>query len=90
MTEPAVPAAPLALTLITRRECTLCDEFAAALARWDGGRGRHVLALIDADEVPGCAARYGHRLPVLLAGEREICAGHFDPVALERQLAGTL
>lgn len=79
--------APLALTLVTRRECALCDEFAAALARWDGGRGLHTLALVDADDTPGHAARYGRRLPVLLAGEREICAGHFDPSALERRLA---
>ena len=86
MAEPA-PREPLALTLVTRRDCFLCEEFALALARWDAGRGLHTLRLSDADETPDHAERYGWRLPVLLLGDVELCAGRFEPSALERVLA---
>lgn len=88
MSEPVTrPGPPVALTLVVRRDCWLCDEFAAALARWDDGRGRCRVSERDADDSPELTARYGLRLPVLLAGEQEICAGHLDVVALDRYLA---
>ena len=32
---------------------------------------------------PALAARYGDRVPVLVAGDEEICAGHCDPAHIE-------
>ncbi|MEQ8662899.1 MAG: glutaredoxin family protein [Gammaproteobacteria bacterium] len=72
----------LALTLYTREECPLCQALRAALEAWNAGR--HVLDIdfVDVDDDPTLAARYGDRVPVLVAADEELCAGHFDPSAL--------
>ncbi|MGH8494898.1 MAG: glutaredoxin family protein [Gammaproteobacteria bacterium] len=47
-------------------------------------RGREIdLEIIDVDSDPALVARYGNRVPVLLGGGAEICAGRLDSVALE-------
>ncbi|MCZ6771744.1 MAG: glutaredoxin family protein [Proteobacteria bacterium] len=76
----------LALTLLTRRECSLCDEFRAELERWDDGRNCYVLTVVDIDTDPNLRARFGLRVPVLLHGEAELCAGRFNPVPLSALL----
>lgn len=68
-----------ALTLVTRLDCGLCVAFESALAAWDAGRGRYQLAVVNVDSSAELAARYGLRVPLLLAGEQEICAFRFRP-----------
>ena len=67
-----------ALTLLTRIDCHLCDEFHRALMRWDDGRGHFQLNVVDVDSDPALSARFGLRVPVLLFGEQELCALRFD------------
>ncbi len=69
-------ALPL-LTLLTRLDCCLCTSFESALADWEEGCGRFRLAVVNVDSSAELAARYGLRVPVLLAGEQEICAFRF-------------
>lgn len=44
--------------------------------------------LVDVDCDPALAARYGLKIPVLAAGEREICHYVLDRAALSRYLQG--
>jgi hypothetical protein len=64
-------------TLMTRLDCPLCTSFELALANWEAGRGRFRLHVTNVDSSPALVERYGMRVPVLLAGEREICAFRF-------------
>jgi glutaredoxin len=71
-----------ALTLYTRAGCPLCEEMAAAVrARLDAAGS---LTEIDVDADPELRARYGWEVPLLFAGEREICRHEFDAVAFAR------
>ena len=74
---------PPVLTVLSRAECPLCEEFLAALTAWGAGRAPFELRVVDISEDPALEARYTWRIPVLLAGTRELCAGHFDPLALD-------
>jgi len=40
--------------------------------------------VIDVDSDPSLRLRYGELVPVLMAGDEEICHYHLDPVALEK------
>lgn len=81
---PTGAGSKLRLTLLTRRECPLCDEFHLAFARWNAGHGAHELNIVDVDSNPLLAARFGTRIPVLLHEDAELCAVRFceDKLAL--------
>jgi len=73
----------LALTLFSRPDCPLCEEFAAALLDWSARRNSPIsLEVVDIGSDAALEARYGWIIPVLLAGDRQLCTGHFDPDAL--------
>jgi hypothetical protein len=78
-------AAP-ALTLLMRANCALCDHLVLALELM---RHRYPFdyAKVDIDSDVQLVERYGVRVPVLLHGEVEICAGHCDPAAVEAYFA---
>ncbi len=80
--EPASAGEKLTFTLLTRRECPLCDEFLGELARWDKWRRRYTLKVVDIDTNPHLAERYGTRVPVLMHGEIELCVSHFNEQSL--------
>jgi hypothetical protein len=66
-------------TLMSRLDCPLCSHFEAALVAWPAGLGRFHLSVVNVDSSPALVERYGLRVPVLLDGEREICALRFRP-----------
>jgi len=68
-----------------RANCTLCDHVVLALELMRI-RHRFDYAKIDIDADPELAGRYGLRIPVLLDGELEICAGQCDPAVIESYL----
>lgn len=76
---------PLKLTLYIRTYCHLCDDMRAAVEPW---RSRLSLELVevDVDDDPALEARLGERVPVLMAGEQEICHYFFDEEAFKRCL----
>ena len=74
------------LTLITRAYCHLCDEMRAVLAPLAAAAGAGVEEL-DVDDDPALEVRWGEHVPVLLAGERELCRYRLDRAALAAYLA---
>ena len=78
-----------ALTLVTRLDCGLCVAFESALATWEEGRGRFRLEIINVESSAELIARFGLRVPVLLAGEHEICAIRFRPERVANTLGLT-
>jgi hypothetical protein len=75
------------LTLLTRAYCHLCDDMRGELAPLAAAAGV-IVEEIDVDGDPVLEARWGERVPVLLAGERELCHYHLDRAALMAHLAG--
>lgn len=73
------------LTLLGRAGCHLCEDMRAVLAKQ--AAGLHIEE-IDITGKPELEARYGWDIPVLLAGEHEICRHYLDGNALERWLSG--
>ena len=45
------------------------------------------LEVVDVDSDDELAARYGERVPVLMAEGRELCHYHLDPVVLDAYFA---
>lgn len=79
MSEPQTGAV---LHVMMRDRCSLCDHLVLALELL---RPRYpfTYAKVDVDADPALAERYGTRVPVLVAGDKEICAGHCDPACIE-------
>ncbi len=86
--EMAVPALP-SLTLYSRGYCHLCEEMQAALELLRGEFGFE-LKVLDVDADPALLARYDERVPVLVAGELELCHYFLDGAAVRAYLSATL
>jgi thioredoxin reductase (NADPH) len=74
------------LTLLTRGYCHLRDEMREALAPIATAAGATVEE-VDVDSQPALEARWGEHVPVLLAGERELCRHRLDRAALTAYFA---
>ena len=75
------------LTLLVRDYCHLCDDMRADLQVVLAGRA--TVELVDVDDDALLEARCGDKVPVLLAGEQELCHHRLDRVALSQWLART-
>jgi len=73
------------LTLLVRAYCHLCDEMRAAVLPLAERAGFTVHEL-DVDADPALEARWGDLVPVLLAGQRELCHYRFDRAAFDAYL----
>lgn len=60
------------LTLYGRTGCHLCDDMVQALERLRPELALHY-AIRDVDADPELVDRYGDRVPVLVAGDTELC-----------------
>ena len=76
---------PVVLTLYLRRWCHLCDDLLAQLLPIITP---HAIAVheIDIDEHPEFEGAYGEHIPVLCAGERELCRHRLDAGAVRAYL----
>ncbi|MFO1380202.1 MAG: glutaredoxin family protein [Chitinivorax sp.] len=74
------------LTLMFREYCSLCHAMLAALNELPSRR-QFELDIVDVDADPVLEERYNELVPVLLAGERELCHYHLDNAALDAYLA---
>ena len=75
------------LTLLSRGWCHLCDEMRVALERMRT-HCSFDLQIVDID-VDGNAALerlYGEDIPVLLAGDQELCRHRLDPARIAAYL----
>jgi hypothetical protein len=51
----------------------------SSLRQWQE-RERFSFEVVDVDSDPNLRLHYGERVPVLIAGEKEICHYHLDPL----------
>jgi glutaredoxin len=73
------------LTVYTRRGCHLCSDMMQALERLRPELGFQLLD-VDIDSDPGLQSRYDTRVPVLAAGEVEICYYFLEEARLRAHL----
>ncbi len=76
----------LTLTVLSRDYCHLCHDMIAALEPLQAERG-FLLKIVDVDAQPNLLEKYDELVPVLLAGETEICHYFLDVTALDAYLA---
>jgi hypothetical protein len=74
------------LRLLSRPDCGLCDEFAAALAQLARTESLPAVEIIDVDSDPLLARRHGLDIPVLLLDEVRVCQHRLDARELLRLL----
>jgi glutaredoxin len=65
------------LILYVRRDCHLCTEMREELEQIREDLDI-TLELVDIDADPDLVRRYGHKVPVLVAGDYEICHYFLD------------
>jgi glutaredoxin-like protein DUF836 len=71
----------LVFSIYSRPECHLCEEMFDALRKYQS-RFDFTVQIIDIDQEPSLTARFAARIPLLAAGDVEICEYHFDEKAL--------
>ena len=70
------------LVLYVREGCHLCEQFLMELSL-EMGPAVELLAVVDVDDDPELAIRYGLRVPVLTAGADVLCEGVLDAARLQ-------
>ncbi|MEJ2643331.1 MAG: glutaredoxin family protein [Gammaproteobacteria bacterium] len=74
------------LDLYGRAYCHLCSDMEDALRLLQDALG-FTLAVYDVDADPALERRFGELVPVLMAGDTEICHYFLDERALRKYLA---
>ena len=72
--------------LLSRPECSLCEEFAAELAQFGLETALPAVAWVDVDSDPALARRFGFDIPVLLLDGVKVCQHRLDRDELRRLL----
>ncbi|MBA4142418.1 MAG: glutaredoxin family protein [Nitrosospira sp.] len=76
----------LALTVYGRKHCHLCENMVAALRELQA-QLHFRLEVTDVDSDDDLRSRYGERVPVLVAGDEELCHYQLDLVGLDAYFA---
>ena len=74
------------LTLYLRAYCHLCEDMQAALVPWQKALG-FTLKTVDVDSAPELVERFDTLVPVLMAGDQEICHYFLDEKALQEHFS---
>ena len=74
------------LTVLSRDYCHLCHDMIDALRSIQSVKPFE-FQIIDVDSNSALEEKYGELVPVLLAGDREICHYHLDKPALNAYLS---
>lgn len=77
-----------ALTLYYRHGCSLCDEMLRGVDDLRRELG-FTLDVCDVDAEPALEQRYGEWVPMLCAGEEELCHYFLDPAAVRRYFSAS-
>ena len=75
--------AALILSIYTRAECHLCDDMLDGLKRWQK-HYNFTINIVDIDTDSSLTERFAARIPIIAAGDTEICQYHLDETALSR------
>ncbi|HYP79389.1 MAG TPA: glutaredoxin family protein [Steroidobacteraceae bacterium] len=76
----------MGLTLLTRPDCGLCEEFLVELRALGEQLPLPAITLLDVDSDPQLARRYGLDIPVLLLDGVSVCRHRLDRAELIRLL----
>ena len=76
---------PVRLTFYFRQGCHLCDDMWEQLQTMRADRSFE-LTPVDVDEEPALRERFGDKVPVLTAGDVELCHYYLDPRSVEAWL----
>jgi hypothetical protein len=76
------------LTLVSRRDCGLCEEMLAELTRLARACDLPPLTVVDVDGDAELERRYLLEIPVLLLDGEVVCMHRLDAAALLARLAG--
>lgn len=71
--------------VLSRTECSLCEDMLAALAGLLGDAAQQV-EVIDIDEYPELVRRYGSRVPVLMIDDEMVCCYRLDEARVRSHL----
>lgn len=83
----AAPTAAYRLVMLTRAECSLCEQMLAQLTALAKRICLPPLQLLDVDSDPQLRARYGLKIPVLLLAGSLVCSTRLDEDELRAALA---
>jgi len=72
------------ITVYSRRGCHLCEDLLAELESWLRGRARIRVVDVDGDEA--LREAYGLRVPVVCAGDLELCQYRLDRARVQAWL----
>jgi len=73
------------LVLYSRAACHLCNRMLEALRSQLGADVP--VTIVDVEGDPALKARYGEHVPVLLAGDTELCRHAYDPARVAAYVA---
>ena len=65
-------------TVLSRADCSLCEQLLAELAQLLGPAEAARVVIVDIDQDPALARKYGQRIPVLLADGEFVCDYRLD------------
>ncbi|MET0534364.1 MAG: glutaredoxin family protein [Steroidobacter sp.] len=65
-------------TVLSRAECSLCEQLLTELAEILSPADAARVRVVDVDQDPELARKYGHRVPVLLADGEFVCDYRLD------------
>lgn len=65
-------------TVLSRPECSLCEQLLGELAEELSDAEAAQVVVIDIDRDPALARKYGQRIPVLLADHEFVCDYRLD------------
>ena len=60
-------------TVLSRPECSLCEQLLGELAEELSPAEAAQVKVVDVDQDPALAQKYGQRIPVLLADDEFVC-----------------
>jgi glutaredoxin len=69
----------------SREYCHLCDDMIAALRILQNGSS-FAFDVIDVDSDPALEARFGEKVPVIVAGDDELCHYHLNVAKVNEYL----
>jgi glutaredoxin len=72
------------LVIYSRRDCGLCERMEAAVREVAGPGAR--ISLVDIDDVPALAERFGRDVPVLCLDGEVVCKHFLDAARLRSAL----
>jgi hypothetical protein len=75
-------------TVLSRPDCSLCEQLLEELAPLLGAAEATRVVIVDIDQDPPLARKYGQRIPVLLADGEFVCDYRLDPERVRLILAG--